>query len=157
MLQATARLLKARHERTRNRTRERALLHMEQLLEALAAHAPAAGPEPGTTALQPQQGAVAGMECARSRGGAQAGMHLPYAYSCRFPLRVHLRKELAEHYMSMGFVGEWRTRELRHTYSEHARHTRPYEHVLALTHAHTHIRAHVLKLSVATRCVRQSG
>eukprot|EP00983_Pelagomonas_calceolata_P056376 1144571-Pelagomonas_calceolata.AAC.3 len=175
MLQATARLLKARHERTRNRTRERALLHMEQLLEALAAHpASSTRPQPGTTAAPcmaaclgtassstvtpmaclgtassstvtpmaclgavsnradhdlmlasdtcslPAESDSRGADGGASKGsqgeGQQASSsgsrnltntHLPYAYDCWFPLRVHLRKELAEHYMSMGFVGAW--------------------------------------------------
>jgi len=54
-----------------------------------------------------QQGAGA-----EQKAKAPAGAHLAYAYSCWFPLRVQLRKELAEHYMSMGFVGELRASEL---------------------------------------------
>uniref|UniRef100_A0A7S3QZ63 TPR-like protein n=1 Tax=Dunaliella tertiolecta TaxID=3047 RepID=A0A7S3QZ63_DUNTE len=111
MLQATARLLKARHERTRNRTRERALLHMEQLLEALAAHpASSTRPQPESDSRGADGGASKGSQGegqqASSSGSRNlTNTHLPYAYDCWFPLRVHLRKELAEHYMSMGFVG----------------------------------------------------
>ncbi|KAF5842032.1 hypothetical protein DUNSADRAFT_9601, partial [Dunaliella salina] len=110
MLQATARLLKARHERTRSRTRERALLHMEQLLEALAAHPAPQGPQSGSDS-RGAYGAVRNdvqgenQHASSSRSRDLTNTHLPYAYDCWFPLRVHLRKELAEHYMSMGFVG----------------------------------------------------
>lgn len=75
MLAATARLLKVRHERTRGRTRERALMQLEQLCSALSADAP-----PG------------------------AARHA-YAYGVRFPLWPLLRKELAEMYIAMGCVG----------------------------------------------------
>jgi hypothetical protein len=75
-LQASARLLKARHERTRGRTRERALLALEQLCAALGG-----GGLPG------------------------AGARRPYAFSVGLPLWPLLRKELAEHHIAMGFVG----------------------------------------------------
>lgn len=118
-------------------------MHVEQLLEALAAHPPPSGPEPGmaagSTSAASQQGSPAGSPPALSQADAAIGeraafsqadaaangeradsgqqasssggmgrltrTHLPYAYSCWFPLRVQLRKELAEHYLSMGFVG----------------------------------------------------
>jgi len=78
MLQVTARLLKARHERTRGRTRERALLALEQLCAALAG----------------------------GGGGRGGGGRRPYAYTVSFPVWPLLRKELAEHHIAMGFVGE---------------------------------------------------
>lgn len=98
--QAAGRLLKARHERSRPRTRERALLVMEQLSEALlkghdqdvAATAPAAA---GGCAIAAQQHQL-----------KLAAVRQRLAYSVSFPLQVVLRKELAEHYVSLGFVGE---------------------------------------------------
>jgi hypothetical protein len=77
MLHATARLLKCRHERERGRTRERSLMQLEQLCNALQAAQPA------------------------------AGVRLPFCFGVRFPLWPLLRKELAELYIAMGFVGEF--------------------------------------------------
>lgn len=65
-----------RHEKARGRTRERALMQLEQLCSALEA------------------------------GQPQAGRRLPYVFGVRFPLWPLLRKELAEFYIAMGFVGE---------------------------------------------------
>jgi hypothetical protein len=76
MLHATARLLKCRHEKERGRTRERSLMQLEQLCNALQAA------QPG------------------------AGVRLPFCFGVRFPLWPLLRKELAELYIAMGFVGE---------------------------------------------------
>ena len=59
LVQAQARLLKARHEKGRNRTRERALLTMELLVEALSGAAQAADGQWGWRGAQgwvPQQG-----------------------------------------------------------------------------------------------------
>jgi hypothetical protein len=39
-------------------------------------------------------------------GQPQAGRRLPYVFGVRFPLWPLLRKELAEFYIAMGFVGE---------------------------------------------------
>ncbi|WIA10643.1 hypothetical protein OEZ85_010823 [Tetradesmus obliquus] len=75
MLHATARLLKCRHEKERGRTRERSLMQLEQLCNALQAAQPA------------------------------AGVRLPFCFGVRFPLWPLLRKELAELYIAMGFVG----------------------------------------------------
>jgi hypothetical protein len=77
MLHATARLLKCRHEKERGRTRERSLMQLEQLCNALQAA------QPG------------------------AGVRLPFCFGVRFPLWPLLRKELAEMYIAMGFVGEF--------------------------------------------------
>jgi hypothetical protein len=77
MLHATARLLKCRHEKERGRTRERSLMQLEQLCNALQAAQPA------------------------------AGVRLPFCFGVRFPLWPLLRKELAEMYIAMGFVGEF--------------------------------------------------
>jgi hypothetical protein len=77
MLHATARLLKCRHEKERGRTRERSLMQLEQLCNALQAAQPA------------------------------AGVRLPFCFGVRFPLWPLLRKELAELYIAMGFVGEF--------------------------------------------------
>lgn len=35
------------------------------------------------------------------------GVRRPFVFGVRFPLWPLLRKELAEFYISMGFVGEW--------------------------------------------------
>ncbi|KAF6259400.1 hypothetical protein COO60DRAFT_1008225 [Scenedesmus sp. NREL 46B-D3] len=75
MLHATARLLKCRHEKERGRTRERSLMQLEQLCSALQLA------QPG------------------------AAMRLPFCFAVRFPLWPLLRKELAELYIAMGFVG----------------------------------------------------
>jgi hypothetical protein len=74
--QACARLLKTRHERQRPRTRERALMQLEQLCSALSSQQP------------------------------PALLRSPYLFAVGFPLWVLLRKELAETYIAMGFVGE---------------------------------------------------
>jgi hypothetical protein len=66
----------ARHEKERGRTRERALMQLEQLCSALR------GAQPGV------------------------GARLPCAFGVRFPLWPLLQKELAEFYIAMGFVGE---------------------------------------------------
>jgi hypothetical protein len=79
-----ARLLRIRHEKNRNRTRERALVHMEQLADALTTPPPATG-----------AGSLA----------EQAAARMPYVYCVSVPLHQRLRKELAEQYMSLGFVG----------------------------------------------------
>eukprot|EP00879_Flechtneria_rotunda_P017593 GHRR01018443.1.p1 GENE.GHRR01018443.1~~GHRR01018443.1.p1 ORF type:complete len:607 (+),score=293.02 GHRR01018443.1:146-1822(+) len=75
MLHATARLLKCRHEKARGRTRERALMQLEQLCNALESRQP-----PMT-------------------------VRLPYCHCVRFPLWPLLKKELAEFYIALGFVG----------------------------------------------------
>ncbi|PNH12355.1 Mimitin, mitochondrial, partial [Tetrabaena socialis] len=87
MAAAAARLLKTRHERDRPRTRERALLHMDQLAEALAgvpppeqqpaaATAPSPPPsEPPAAALEGTAGAeaaVVGAEAVGAEAGAVA-------------------------------------------------------------------------------------
>jgi hypothetical protein len=87
-LQVTARLLKIRHEKNRNRTRERALVHMEQLCDALTAPLPATGAAAGRSVAQ------------------EAAARMPYVYCVSVPLHARLRKELAEQYMSLGFVGK---------------------------------------------------
>ena len=75
VLRAAAAVLACRHERERARTRERALLVMEDLVKSLEAPAPSAA--------------------ARIR----------YAYSAWFPPGAMLRKELGEHLVSLGMVG----------------------------------------------------
>ena len=73
--QAAAMLHKARHERTRNRTRERALLHAEQLSEALEApEVLAVGRSAGGTAQRSVE--------------ATAALRLSFAFTVRFPLHV---------------------------------------------------------------------
>lgn len=89
--QVMARLLKVRHERGRNRTRERALVHMEQLVEALMAPVPSQ-PNPGGPPHASE---------------AAAAGRMPYVYCVPVPLLLRLRKELAEQYMALGFVGGW--------------------------------------------------
>ncbi len=69
-------LHKARHERTRNRTRERALLHVEQLSEALAL-APQA-----EAAVSEAGGATEGVDA------AAASLRLCCAFTVWFPLHV---------------------------------------------------------------------
>ncbi|GBF87798.1 hypothetical protein Rsub_00509 [Raphidocelis subcapitata] len=78
-LQQAARLLKARHERTRGRTRERALLALERLCAAAA-------------------GGAGG-------GGPGADVRRAWAFGVAFPLWPLLRKELAELHIAMGFPG----------------------------------------------------
>ena len=75
VLRAAAAVLSARHERERARTRERALLVMEDLVKSLESPAPSAA--------------------ARIR----------YAYSTWFPPGAMLRKELGDHLVSLGMVG----------------------------------------------------
>ena len=75
VLRAAVAVLACRHERERARTRERALLVMEDLVKSLEAPAPSAA--------------------ARIR----------YAYSAWFPPGAMLRKELGEHLVSLGMVG----------------------------------------------------
>lgn len=73
LLQQAARLLRSRHERTRTRTRERALLTMEEIGESLV-----------------------------SRRHTPVARRLHYAFSVWFPLLPALRKELGEVMIGMG-------------------------------------------------------
>jgi hypothetical protein len=75
VLRAAAAVLSSRHERERPRTRERALLLMEDLVRGLDAKAPSAA--------------------ARMR----------YAYSVWFPPGARLRKELGDQLVALGMVG----------------------------------------------------
>lgn len=76
LLQLAARLFRARHERTRNRTRERSLLTMEQLGEAVV------GPR-----------------------GPPVASRMHYCFSVWFPLLPGLRKEIGEVMLGMGLIG----------------------------------------------------
>jgi len=75
VLRAAAAVLSSRHERARPRTRERALLYMEDLVRGLDAPSPAAA--------------------ARMR----------YAFSVWFPPGAQLRKELGDQLIGLGMVG----------------------------------------------------
>ncbi|BDA46600.1 Tetratricopeptide repeat protein 27 [Coccomyxa sp. Obi] len=75
LLRASARLLRARHERERNRTRERALLSLQQVVEATEQRLPA------------------------------PAHRMRHAFSVRFPMGPALRKELGEQLMAAGLVG----------------------------------------------------
>ena len=75
LVRATAQLLQARHERTRTRTLERSLMHLQQLAEG------ADQPRPPVTA------------------------RLRHTFGVLFPLRPALRKELGEQLLSTGLVG----------------------------------------------------
>ena len=121
-----ARLLRVRHEKGRNRTRERALVHMELLMETLAAPAQTAQTAQTAQPAQPAQpaqqaagaegasgssdgvgaGGTATVSSGNSSGAAAvAAARMPYVYCLSVPLQPRLRKELAEQYMSLGFVG----------------------------------------------------
>ncbi|DBB11777.1 hypothetical protein WJX82_011005 [Trebouxia sp. C0006] len=75
VIRASAKLLQARHERTRTRTLERSLMHLQQLAEA-----PSQPQPPHMTRLR-------------------------HAFGVLFPLRAALRKELGEQLLSTGLVG----------------------------------------------------
>lgn len=91
LLSATARLLKARHERHRSRTRERALLAFSQLCECLAA---------------PTSSSSAASSSATAASAAGTWSRTPLCFSVWFPLHTALRKEAAEVYITMGLIGE---------------------------------------------------
>ncbi|GAX73776.1 hypothetical protein CEUSTIGMA_g1227.t1 [Chlamydomonas eustigma] len=97
MLQAAARLQKVRHERTRNRTRERALLSAEQLTEAMMMTT-----SPSQQSGSSQQGNLEEDEDSLSSAAIQ---RLSLAFTVWFPLNVIMKKEIAEQYISMGFIG----------------------------------------------------
>ena len=69
------RCCRARFERSRTRTKERALLELQALAEAFDA------PQPSVT------------------------RRLRYAFGCEFPYRLALRRELGEQLLAMGLVG----------------------------------------------------
>lgn len=75
LLRASARLIMARHERGRSRTRDRALLTLQQLVDSLAMPVP-----------QPAQ-------------------RMRLAFAVAHPLGVTLRRELGEGLIAMGLVG----------------------------------------------------
>ncbi|GIL61603.1 hypothetical protein Vafri_16033 [Volvox africanus] len=117
MTLAGAKLNKIRHERTRGRTKERALLHMDQLMEAVTGAPPppsadvstAIGGQPtkapsvastGSSDGTPADGTAAVLESA-----VVAGRRAVLSWAVWFPLQVKLRREAAEHYVSMGLVG----------------------------------------------------
>ncbi|GIM17240.1 hypothetical protein Vretimale_19748, partial [Volvox reticuliferus] len=119
MTLAGAKLNKTRHERTRGRTKERALLHMDQLMEAVTGAPPpstttttAAAAGGGGTTEAPLAAAAADSGCTSSVGtaavsesAAVAGRRAVLSWAVWFPLQVKLRREAAEHYVSMGLVG----------------------------------------------------
>ncbi|KAG2495053.1 hypothetical protein HYH03_006983 [Edaphochlamys debaryana] len=100
MTRAAAQLLKVRHERTRGRTRERALLSMDLLADAVVG----GGLLEGATK---EEGPAKedGQEAAAARLQAAAGQRSALAWAVWFPLQVSLKREAAEHYVSMGLVG----------------------------------------------------
>ena len=72
-------------------------MHIEQLAESMALAPLHQGGELGAPVAQ-EEGA---------EGAAAAAARLRYAFAVRFPLNLALKKELAEQYVSMGFVGEF--------------------------------------------------
>ncbi|KAG2451048.1 hypothetical protein HYH02_004316 [Chlamydomonas schloesseri] len=106
MVAAAAKLYKTRHERTRTRTRERAMLHADELNEAisgaglLATATAAAAAAVGSGAGKEQEAAAVA-----AAAEALAGQRAPLSWSVWFPLQVRLRRETGEHYISMGLVG----------------------------------------------------
>ena len=107
-LQVAARLLKARHEAARGRTRERALL----TLEALGDYAAGAPPGAAVSALAADtDAAVAAAAAAAAAAGpgascaAAVASRLPYSFTARQPLLPALHKELAAAYVALGLPG----------------------------------------------------
>ena len=89
--QLTARLLKARHECLRARTRDRSLLYLEAIKELLRG-----GRHDAEQQQQQQQGmggcggggAALMREAREAEGGAELLRRLPYCFSVLFPLQV---------------------------------------------------------------------
>ncbi|KAG2428213.1 hypothetical protein HXX76_011893 [Chlamydomonas incerta] len=110
MVAAAAKLYKTRHERTRARTRERALLHADQLNEGISAAGLLAAAGAGAGAAG-AGGAGAGADKEKeaalvaAEAEALAGQRSVLSWSVWFPLQVRLRRETGEHYVSMGLVG----------------------------------------------------
>jgi hypothetical protein len=118
-LQLCARLLKARHEAARGRTRERALMTLEALADyaagapgavsALAADTDAAltkaqGKEKQEVENEQQQEKQQQQQQQRTQG-ALSTARLPFCFTARQPLLPTLRQELAAAYVALGLPG----------------------------------------------------
>ncbi len=76
-------------------------MHIEQLAESMALTPVHQGGQQGGAA------AAGGLEeQSAAAAAAAAAARLRYAFAVRFPLNLALKKELAEQYVSMGFVGK---------------------------------------------------
>jgi hypothetical protein len=119
-VQLAARLMKARHEAGRGRTRERALITLEALADYAVGAGPAAagGAAASASALAADtDAAVAAADAAAAAAKATdtasaaaaaalaAAQRLPYSFTARQPLLPTLQKELAAAYVALGLPG----------------------------------------------------